>query len=90
MNALFGQPVVTPKVSNPSNESPQNAIKSPSTNKRQINFNFEDAFKAESNMPTSTNPKVQIPNQPNQIKNPMMNNNITKPPEQPIKVQPPK
>ncbi len=31
------------------------------------------------------NQKVQIPNQPIQTKNPMMNN-VPKPPEQPIKI----
>lgn len=49
-----------------------------------MNFNFEDAWKAEETKPVQ--PKV-LPVQQPQPKNPMMNNTIPKPPE-PMPVQP--
>ena len=59
--------------------------KSPVTNKKQINFNFQDAWKAEGPTQNGTT-KVQQPSQPGQPKNPMMNN-IQKPTEQ-TKIEP--
>lgn len=81
INALFGTgPVQKPDVPN---------TKSPVAPKKDLNFNFEDAWRAEgpssSSSPNVPPPKVQ-PVQPIpsvQSKNPMMNN-VPKPPE-PIK-----
>jgi hypothetical protein len=46
-----------------------------------MNFNFEDAWKAEGSSSNQPGQKPQGSNQPTQVRNPIMgNNNISKPP----------
>ena len=93
IGALFGtntaqtgfSPINTSKpVEKPSGEVPQ-GIKSPTIMKKPVDFNFEDAWKAEGSSGNSVNPNPTqvVKQQAPRIINPMMNN-VNVQPNQPL------